>query len=89
MNQYSDNNRQQEQFSYAYKPETHMVWAILSTLFCCLPLGIVAIIKASKVDSLWFDGRYDEAMAAAESAKKWSIISAVTGVILGFLMGML
>jgi len=25
----------------------HLVWAILSTLFCCLPLGIVLI-------ALWF-----------------------------------
>ena len=23
----------------------HLVWAILSTLFCCLPFGIVSIVK--------------------------------------------
>ena len=24
----------------------HMVWAILTTLFCCLPLGVVSIVYA-------------------------------------------
>ena len=28
----------------------HLVWAILSTLFCCLPLGIVSIVFAAQVD---------------------------------------
>ena len=30
----------------------HMVWAILTTLFCCLPFGIVSIVHAARVDSL-------------------------------------
>ena len=38
------------------KPDNYLVWAILSTVFCCLPLGIVAIVKASKVDALWAQG---------------------------------
>lgn len=87
MNQYSNNEQQannEQQYSYAYKPNTNLVWAILSTLFCCLPLGIVAIVKASQVDTLWFCGKYSEAIAAAESAKKWSIIAAVVGVLFGF-----
>lgn len=63
-----------------YKPSTHLVWAILTTLFCCLPFGIVAIVKASQVDTLWFSGRHVEAIAASESAKKWSIISAVSSI---------
>ena len=29
-------------------PSTNMAWAILTTLFCFLPFGIVAIIKASQ-----------------------------------------
>ena len=28
----------------------HLVWAILTTLFCCLPLGVVSIVYASQVD---------------------------------------
>lgn len=30
----------------------HLVMSILCTLFCCLPLGIVGIINAAKVNGL-------------------------------------
>jgi len=64
--------------SYGPPPDNNLVWAILSTVLCCLPLGIVAILKASKVDQLWYQGRHQEAIKAAEDAKKWSIYSAVS-----------
>ena len=34
-------------------PSNNMVLAILTTVCCCLPLGIVAVIKASQVSSLY------------------------------------
>ncbi|MBQ9466450.1 MAG: CD225/dispanin family protein [Muribaculaceae bacterium] len=58
-----------------------MVMAILTTLFCCLPLGIVAIIKASSVSSLWSQGRYDEARVAADEAGKWSKYALICGLV--------
>ena len=58
-----------------------MVWAILTTIFCCLPTGIYAIILASKVDSLYYAGRYDEAEEAANGAKKWSFIGGIIAII--------
>lgn len=45
-----------------------LVIGILVTIFCCLPFGIVSIVKAVQGD--------------AEGAKKWGIIGAVTGVVL-------
>ena len=63
------------------KPDNNLVWAILSTVLCCLPFGIVAILSATKVDSLWAEGKYDESRAAAQNAKKWSIISAVSALV--------
>ena len=57
-----------------------MVWAILTTLFCCLPFGIVAIVKASNVNSLWMSGNYDAARQAAKSSKNWSIAAVCTGL---------
>ena len=63
------------------KPDNNMVWAILSTLFCCLPFGIVAIINAAKVDGLCLKGDYEEAQKAADKAKKYAKIGAIIGII--------
>ena len=58
------------------KPDNFLVWAILSTFLCCMPLGIVAIIKATQVDSYWAQGKHEEAYAAASDAKRWTLIGA-------------
>jgi uncharacterized membrane protein len=58
-----------------------LVPSILTTVFCCLPFGIVAIINAAKVNGLLAQGDYAGAQAAANNAKKWSIVAAVLGVI--------
>lgn len=58
-------------------PDTNLVWAILCTVLCCLPLGIVAIVKASSVEKLWFQGRHAEAQKASSDAKKYAIWGAV------------
>lgn len=63
------------------KPDNFLVWAILSTVICCLPLGIVAIVYANKVDSLWYAERYEEAEEALKKAKMWTYISAGMGVV--------
>ncbi|MGZ4583024.1 MAG: CD225/dispanin family protein [Mycobacterium sp.] len=62
-------------------PNNYLVWSILATIFCCIPFGIVAIVKSSQVNGLWAQGRYAEAQASAESAKKWVIWSVVIGLI--------
>jgi hypothetical protein len=63
------------------QPDTNLVWAILATLFCCLPLGIVSIVKATQVSGLWMQGRYAEAQQASADARKWAIWAAVIGAI--------
>ena len=60
-----------------------MAKAILTTLFCCLPFGIVAIVKASKVDSLLAAGRRDEAIQASKEADNWGNWSMLASLILG------
>jgi hypothetical protein len=62
---------------YAPPPENNLVWAILATVLCCLPLGIVAIVKSNQVNTLWFQGFHAEAYQAAEEAKKWAMWSAI------------
>jgi hypothetical protein len=58
------------------KPENHLVWAILSTVLCCLPLGIASIVFAAQVDSKWSAGDYAGARESSEKAKKFALISA-------------
>ncbi|WP_422745283.1 CD225/dispanin family protein [Mycobacterium sp. WMMD1722] len=68
-------------FPQGAPPNNNLVWAILSTVLCCLPLGIVAIVKSTQVSGLWAQGRYDDANKAAADAKKYAIWGAVAGVI--------
>jgi predicted secreted protein len=64
------------------KPSNYLVWSILTTLFCCLPLGIVAIIQSTKVDSLYSAGQYAAADAASRAAKKWILWGVVAAAVL-------
>lgn len=50
-------------------------------MLCCLPLGIVSIVKANQVSGLWAQGRYAEAQKASADARTWAIWGAVIGVI--------
>ncbi len=63
-------------------PDNNLVWAILCTVLCCLPLGIVAIIKSTKVKELWAQGDHAGAQKAADDAKKYAIWGAGIGVLL-------
>ena len=65
------------------KPDNNMVWAILCTLFCCLPLGVVSIVYASKVDDLYKAGDYQGAQNAADNAKQYAQYSLICGIIIG------
>ena len=67
------------------KPDNYLVWAILCTILCCLPLGIVSIIYSSKVDGLYNSGDYAGAEDASKKAKNyamWGAIISVIGVVL-------
>jgi hypothetical protein len=60
-------------------PNSYLVWAILATLFCCVPFGIVSIVFAAQVDSKWTAGDYYGAMDSSRKAKNWLIASASVG----------
>ncbi len=58
-----------------------LVWSILSTIFCCLPTGIVSIVYASQVNSLLSVGSFQKAQKAAGAAKIWALVSVFLGLI--------
>ena len=53
------------------KIENHLTGAILTTLCCCLPFGIVSIVYAAKVNGLVAAGDLVGAQKAADQAKTW------------------
>ncbi|MGO3326916.1 CD225/dispanin family protein [Gordonia sp. (in: high G+C Gram-positive bacteria)] len=62
------------------EPDNNLVWAILSTVLCCLPLGVVSIVKSTSVSRLWAMGDYAGAQQAADDAKKFAMWSAIAAV---------
>lgn len=71
-------------------PPNNLVWAILTTVLCCLPAGVVSIVFASQVNSKWATGDVAGAQKASANARTWAIVSAAVGVvalIIGFASG--
>ena len=67
------------------KPDNCLVWAILSTLCCCLPFGIVAIVYAAQVDGKYAAGDYQGAVDSANKAKTWCWVSFGIGIVVSVL----
>lgn len=62
-------------------PPTNLVWAIISTLMCCLPAGVVAIVYSVKVMNKYNAGDFEGAERASEVSAWWCIASIVLGII--------
>ena len=60
---------------------TYLPHAILATLFCCLPFGIVAIVYAAKVGTMQAMGDYHAATRASDSARMWCWIAFGCGLV--------
>lgn len=57
------------------KPTNWLWQSIIATILCCIPFGIVGIIFASRVDSLYYNQRYQEAEISARKAKMWALLA--------------
>ena len=66
-------------------PPNYLVWAILSTIFCCLPLGIASIVFAAQVNGKYQAGDVAGAQESSRKAKQFAIWSAVAGLIVAAL----
>ena len=64
----------------------YLVLSILSTILCCTPFGIVAIVFAAKINSAVTAGNMAEAKDSAKKAKIWIIVSAAVGVLMWILL---
>jgi|GEM_PF-5789911 len=59
----------------------YLIQSIAVTFCCCLPLGVVGIINAAKVNGLVAEGKMSEAREASAQAKKWSTYGAIAGLV--------
>lgn len=62
-------------------PPTNLVWAIITTVLCCVPCGVVAILYASKVSSALQSGDLAAARSASEKGAWWCIGGIVAGIV--------
>lgn len=63
-------------------PPNYLVFAILTTIFCCQILGIVSIVFAAQVNSRWNAGDVQGALDASKNAKLWAWIAFGSGFII-------
>ncbi len=61
------------------KPNNHLALALISTACCCLPFGIVSLVKSLEVNKFYLAGNYAAAVEASNDARKWAIISIAVG----------
>ena len=78
MNTYQE---QQPPATHEPPPPNYLVWAILSTIFCCLPFGVVSIVFAAQVNSKWQSGDYTGARLSSKNARLWAILALVAGIV--------
>lgn len=66
---------------YQRPPKTYLVESILTTIFCCWPLGIPSIIYAARVEKKFYSGDIIGAEGDSAKAKKWMVINIIASVI--------
>lgn len=71
---------QQPQNAQQIPPPNYLVWAILTTILCCLPFGIVSIVYAAQVNSKWTAGDYEGAKLSSKNAKIWAWVAFGVGL---------
>lgn len=63
----------------AKKEVPDYLFPVLSTICCCMPLGLVSIVYTSKAIERYRYGDDEGAEEAAEKSKKYALWSAVSG----------
>ncbi len=59
----------------------YLIPAILTTLFCCLPFGVVSIVYAAQVNGKVEAGDRSDAVESSRKARMWAWISFGAGLV--------
>jgi hypothetical protein len=61
--------------------DSYLLPALLTTIFCCMPLGIVALIYSGKVSAAKEEDDLEAAMEASRKARRWYRAAIIVSVI--------
>lgn len=62
-------------------PPTYLVFAIITLACCCQIFGIVALVYATQVKSLYMQGEYEKSKKYSQNALIWSFVALGSGII--------
>ena len=63
-------------------PKNHLALAVLTTLFCCMPFGIISLVYAVQVNISSNSGNFEMAEFSSEKALFWGMVALWCGVAL-------
>lgn len=72
----------EQNMNQGVRPKNYLVQAILVTIFCCLPLGVVGIVFATQVNSKYDAGDYAGAEKASKQAKQFMLWGLILGLVI-------
>ena len=61
-------------------PKTWLVESICVTCLCCIPFGIIGIVNATKIESCYQRGNFEQALYHSKQAKKWTLVGFFTAI---------
>jgi hypothetical protein len=61
----------------------YLIQEILTTVFCCLPFGIVSIVYAAQVNGKVVAGDRAGALESSRNARTWAWIAFGAGLVVG------
>ena len=68
--------------SWGTPPKSHLLLAIVSVIFGFTLFGIIAIVKAASVNSLFAQGRIAQAQRASRLARNWAMAAFVVNALM-------
>ncbi|MFA4986017.1 MAG: CD225/dispanin family protein [Candidatus Brocadiia bacterium] len=73
----------------AVEVNSHLAWAILVTILCCVPFGVVAIVYSTNADRAAMQGNLEFARASAKKAMMWLRLGLIAGLTIWIVLGTL
>ena len=61
---------------------TYLVWSLVATVLCFLPVGLVALYFGFRANQANVEGRGDDAARASIVARRWLVATAIVGALI-------